>query len=208
MSDRLYYDILDKERLKLLPLLKEFGKSFYLAGGTALALQIGHRDSIDFDFFSLDDFSTRVLFKKIEKAIVKHSIKKIQEEENTLSVLVDNRIKISFFTYKYKLIEKLINAENVRLASVIDIGCMKLSAIVARAVIKDYVDIYFILQKTPLKRLLNAAERKFPDIDINLILKSLVFFNDIEEDPIIFKHGHKISFQTVKLFLSRAVAQL
>ena len=61
----MFYDILDKKRIKILPLLKNFKKEFYLAGGTSLALQIGHRDSVDFDFFKQDDIDLLGLFERI-----------------------------------------------------------------------------------------------------------------------------------------------
>lgn len=86
MDKKLYWDILDKERLELLPLFKVFKEDFYLAGGTALALQFGHRDSIDFDFFSSRSFSTEELFRKVEKILVGHKILKIGEAKDTLTL--------------------------------------------------------------------------------------------------------------------------
>lgn len=77
----MFYDILDKKRIKILPLLKSFKNRFYLAGETALALQIGHRDSVDFDFFSKNDFDTINLFKEIKDVFKECKIVKIQEEK-------------------------------------------------------------------------------------------------------------------------------
>ncbi len=201
----MFYDILDKNRKKVLPLLKNFKDEFYLAGGTALALQIGHRDSIDFDFFTQNDIDTAKLFEKIKSVFQDFKILKIQEENNTLTVLIDENIKISFFTYKYKLINNFINEENLKLASVEDIALMKLSAILSRATIKDYIDLYFILKKYELNDLLKKSKEKFPDIDTNLILKSLVYFKDIENEPINFKGDNKISFEKVKEELERII---
>ena len=95
----MFYNILDKKRLAILPLLKNFKKDFYLAGGTSLALQIGHRDSIDFDFFSPKDIDTKQLFFQIKEIFKNYKILNIQEEKNTLSVLINENIKLSFFTY-------------------------------------------------------------------------------------------------------------
>lgn len=78
----MFYEILDKKRQKILPFLKRFKNDFYLAGGTALALQIGHRDSIDFDFFTRNDIDTAKLFLNIKEALTGHAIYKIQEERN------------------------------------------------------------------------------------------------------------------------------
>ena len=95
----MFYDILDKKRLAVLPLLAAYKKDFYLAGGTALALQLGHRDSVDFDFFSTNEFDTSALFQETRNVFKGHSLTKIQEEKNTLTVLIDEDIKLSFFTF-------------------------------------------------------------------------------------------------------------
>ncbi len=197
----MYYDILDKKRLDILPLLKSFKNDFYLAGGTALALYFGHRDSIDFDFFSKKDIDTAKLFEEMRDIFKGKKIIKIQEEKNTLTVLIDEDIKISFFTYKYNLLKEKRNEDNFLLASIEDIACMKLSAVLSRASNKDYIDLYYILQELDLAKILELFKEKFEDTDINLVLKSLVYFDDIEIEPIIFKHGKDIDFEEVKAFL-------
>ena len=83
----MFYNILDEKRLQLLPFFKAFKKDYYLAGGTGLALQIGHRDSVDFDFFTEGGIHSEKLFRKVKKVMKNYSLVKIQEEENTLSVL-------------------------------------------------------------------------------------------------------------------------
>lgn len=82
---------------------------------------------------------------------------------------------------------------------------MKLSAITGRASNKDYIDLYFISQKIGFKQLLDQAKNKFKNIDINLILKSLVYFDDIEEDEIIYKNNNDINFSEIKKFLIEKV---
>jgi len=204
----MYYDILDKKRLAILPLLKNFKTEFYLAGGTGLALQLGHRDSLDFDFFTAKDIDTQKLFGTIKDIFDGHKINKIQEEKNTLTVLIDENIKLSFFTYKYPLLKKPLNEKYLKIASVEDIACMKLSAVVGRATKKDYVDLYFILQRTDLKQLLKLADKKYPSLDSNLILKSLVYFKDIENEPIKYKNNCRIDFATIKKFLIAEAAKI
>jgi len=204
----MFYDILDKERLNILPFLRSLKKDFYLAGGTALALQIGHRDSIDFDFFTNKPFDTKDLFSQLKDVFVDYNIKKIQEEKDTLSVLVNNKIKISFFSYKYPLLNKLIKEKDINLASIEDIACMKLSAITGRASNKDYIDLYFILQKMSLPILLQRVSEKFTDLDVNLIIKSLVYFDDIEDEKIIFKNNQTVNFNKVKNFLKEKVKSI
>ena len=162
-----------------MPQLSPLKNEFYLAGGTALALQIGHRDSIDFDFFKTGDFDTQQQFQKIKRDLNAYKLTKIQEEINTLTVLVDNEIILSFIGYNYPLIRETINEKYLCMAAIEDIAAMKMSAILSRASNKDYIDLYFILQTHKLNDLLELAQKKFPDIDINLILKSLVYFTDI-----------------------------
>ncbi len=204
----MFYNILDKKRLNFLPLFKKFKKEFYLAGGTALALQIGHRDSLDFDFFSVQPINTKQLFEKLQEIFKRHKIAKVQEDKNTLSLIIDEKIKLSFFTYKYKLMDKLIKAEYFNLASVVDIGCMKLSTLISRATNKDYVDLYYILKKVKLPVLLLMMEKKFSNIDLNLVLKSIVFFDDIEKEPLRFKNSNRVSFSEVKEYLQEQVKKI
>lgn len=204
----MFYDILDKKRLDLLPLFKNFKKDFYLGGGTALALQMGHRDSIDFDFFKEGEIDTQKLFRNLEEFFAGHHFLKIQEERDTLSLIVDDSVKLSFFGYKYKLIKELIDEENLKLASIEDIGCMKLSAITGRASNKDYIDLYYILQSIDFKDLLEKALQKFPNLDKNLILKSLVYFDDINLEPIMFRNNNHVDLPEVKKFLEEKIKEL
>lgn len=206
----MFYNILDQKRIDILPLLKKFKEDFYLAGGTALALQLGHRDSVDFDFFSKQngDIDTKDLFNEINNIFKDHKVLKVLEDKNTLNIIIDDNIKLSFFGYKYDLLNKLIEEENIMLGSVEDIGCMKLSAITSRASNKDYIDLYFILNKIELHDLLKKATKKFPTIDTNLILKSLVYFDDVYIEPIIFKNDNNVDFETIKTFLENKVREL
>ena len=204
----MFYNILDKKRLDILPLFRSFKNKFYLAGGTSLALQIGHRDSIDFDFFSEKDINTKELFEQLREIFKGHKLLKIQEEINTLTILIDESVKVSFFTYKYKLIDKTIGDENLTYASTADIGCMKLSAITGRASNKDYIDLYFILKLFSLSDLLDKSHKKHPQLDTNLILKSLVYFEDIAQDKIIFKNNNDIAFEEVEKKLKSEVKKL
>ncbi len=201
----MFYDILDKERLEILPLFTKLRERFYLAGGTALALQIGHRDSIDFDFFTDKDIDTVRLFEELREIFACHELLKTQDEKNTLSVIVDGSIMLSFMTYKYPLINPLIKEEYISIASKEDIACMKLSAISSRATQKDYVDIFFLLREVTLSELIGLTKEKLPSLDENLILKSLVFFDDVEMEPIKFTEGNAIDFSAVKKAIEEAV---
>ncbi len=201
----LHLEILDETRRRLLPKIAKAGEAFYLAGGTALALQLGHRDSIDFDFFSPEPFDTRQLFQKCERIFAGNSLLKTQEETNTLSLSISEEVRLSFFGYPYELLEPLIQTEQMSLASPLDIGVMKLSAITSRSTLKDYVDLYFILQTSSLGDLLAGANKKFPSLDQNLILKSLVYFADITDEPIMYQPGFNTDQATIENFLRQEV---
>ena len=204
----MFYDILDKKRLDILPRLNVFKKDFYLAGETALALQLGHRDSVDFDFFSEKDFDTKKLFERLREIFKGHVLLNIQEENNTLTVLVDDAIKISFFTHKYQPIKEMLVEENLALASMEDIACMKLSAITSRASNKDYIDLYFILKHLSLSGILDYAHHKYPQLERNLILKSLTYFDDITSEKILFKNNNDVAFEKVQDTLRSEVKKI
>jgi len=115
-------------------------------------------------------------------------------------------MRASFFYYKYRLIAPLVKEYGFAdIASVEDIGVMKCSAITGRASNKDYVDLYFILRKITLKKLLSFTKAKLISLDVNLILKSMVYFEDVNEDKLLFMPGFEISFSEVKKFLEKEV---
>lgn len=205
MLTDMLYEILDEERQKLLSSFSFFKDGFYLAGGTGLALQLGHRRSVDFDFFAEGHFDAEKHFRFLSDKMENCTLRIIQEEKDTLSVLVDSQIKVSFFGYPYPLIQPLIEEEHLRVASFQDIGCMKLAAIVSRATNKDYVDLYFILRSISLRDLLEFARKKMPELDENVILKSLVYFDDVTQEPLQFMEGHALSFLEVEEYLREVV---
>ncbi len=203
----LNYQILDDARRRFILKISSLNEQFYLAGGTGLALHLGHRLSYDFDFFSEKEFETEKLFSDIKTVCPQSSLKIVQKEKNTLGLLVDNEIKLTFLYYPYSLIQPLVYDELLKIASIADIGCMKLTALVGRAALRDYVDLYFILQKINLQDLLILAKQKYPELDQNLILKSLVFFDDVEQAPINFCEGCTISFIDIKKYLTTITIQ-
>lgn len=153
---------------------------FYLAGGTALALQLGHRKSIDLDFFIPTTFSTKKLKAQL-RTIATCTI--VLEEEDTLIVNFSGT-KASFFTYRYPMLYALRKEYSAKLADIRDIACMKLDAVAGRGSKKDFVDLYFLLQQYSLTELLRLFEKKYASASYNLahILKSLVYFRDADKE--------------------------
>jgi len=198
-------EVLSKDRLELLPYFQKIKeKWFYLAWWTSLALQLGHRQSIDFDFFIKWDFDENQLFDELIKIFEDKNIKKNFSEKNTLYVEVEG-VKISFFWYDYNLLEDLIQTKYFDLASLKDIWCMKLWAIQKRATNKDYVDLYYILQNISLEELIEGFYKKYwRIISEYMILKSLVYFEDLSYEKLIIL-DNKISFADIKKWLENVV---
>ncbi len=172
--------VLDKDRINILPFLEPFrARGFYLAWGTALALIFGHRESEDFDFFMNADFDTEELFSFCQSHFSNRHIEKILESENTLWITVDN-IKLSFFTLKSPILEPYIETPYFDIASIRDIGTMKLWAIQHRATQKDYIDLVYIIRAIWIVSLLKSFEEKYGNIIAeSLLLKSLIYFDDV-----------------------------
>ncbi|MEK7596930.1 MAG: nucleotidyl transferase AbiEii/AbiGii toxin family protein [Patescibacteria group bacterium] len=204
----MFYDILDIKRKEILPALSTFKNEFYLAGGTGLALQLGHRDSIDFDFFTKEHFDTAKLYERCREVFTGRKIVKVQEEKDTLTVFVDESVKISFFRYSYPLLAMLLDEPYLQIASIADIGCMKLSAIVSRTTEKDYVDLYYIFKHIPLVELMDKLNDKMPDLDHILVLKSLMYFKDVPDEKIVFKHNCEVAFSKVKEMITNEARQV
>ena len=204
--DKLKLFVLSENRKKIIPSFVTWKNEFYLAGGTGLALQIGHRDSVDFDFFTNNSFDPNKLIKKLTKIFDRNSFKVIQIEKNTLSILLNLEIKISFMTYDYSVVSPFISTEYLNIASIPDIACMKLSTIMQRSALKDYVDLYEIMKIYTLEQLLSFTKKKYPMIDSTIILKSLSYLEDIVDEPLIYKNEEsKPSINVLKQFFQNEV---
>jgi predicted nucleotidyltransferase component of viral defense system len=177
--------------------------NFYLAGGTGLALKLRHRISLDLDFFTKEDIDTKILIQKI-KNLGRFSVEK--ESESTLIGIFEGT-RITFLKYDYPLLFPLKEFEGIEVADERDIGCMKISAISSRGTKKDFIDLYFLCQKIiSLKELLKLFKKKYKSVDYNLmhILKSLVYFEDAEKDPMP-KMIIPISWEEVKKFFKAEI---
>lgn len=175
---------------------------FYLAGGTALALELGHRISIDLDFFSQNAFSVSAL---VEKLNTLGNLKIEDKSEDTFNGSLDG-VKISFFYYPYPLLFETKEYAGVKLADERDIGAMKIQAISDRGSKKDFVDLFVLLKKYSLSELLNFFHKKYEKYNYNQlhILKSLSYFYNAEEnlEP---EYIHLISWNEVKKVIRHTV---
>jgi len=174
-------DVLTKKTESVLNALSvsNIVNNFYLAGGTALSLYLGHRFSIDLDWFA-EEFNYDVSFRRQLEKLGKLSID--SESEKTFNGILDG-VKISFFEYPYRLIApKKLYKNNIFLAGIPDIAAMKMEAISSRGSYKDFIDIYFLLQKYSLEELLGFVHKKFANVEYNEahLLKALTYFEDAE----------------------------
>ena len=162
------------KKLQKLPLLAKTR----LVDGTALALQIGHRKSIDLDFFGELDFEIQELIDSIKE----FADLTILSESKNIHIYSINGIKVDFVNYKYPWIDDAICEDSILLAGIKDIAAMKISAIIGRGTKKDFIDIAFLLQKFSLKNILDFYSLKYNDGSIFAAMKNLTYFDDAEGD--------------------------
>ncbi|MDQ3535099.1 MAG: nucleotidyl transferase AbiEii/AbiGii toxin family protein [Bacteroidota bacterium] len=177
----LFYQAIDTATLELLINLQQRApfKELRLVGGTSLALQYGHRKSIDIDLFGnliADDITIAKELNSIGKTFI------LKKTPHILIYSV-NDIKVDLVNYPYPWIGDLIEVDGLSLANDEDIAAMKLSAITGRGSKKDFIDLHFLLEKFSLSELLKFYSRKFHDGSEFLVLKSLIYFEDAEQDP-------------------------
>lgn len=162
-------------RLQTLPVLAETR----LVGGTALALQLGHRKSVDLDFFGKWDLSVSLLdeFAKCGRTEQRaNSGRKLQYFE-IAGVTVD------CVTYDAPWLDPPVEEMGLRLAGERDIAAMKLFAVANRGVRKDFIDLWFLVRRHGLENMLRWFMSKYLDAPLAIVLRSLVYFDDAEDDP-------------------------
>lgn len=136
-------------------------KRFYLAGGTALALRLGHRLSIDLDFFSEVDEINQSTRQEIKQALSELQLQVLEDVDGNLLLRVD-QLRIGFFGYGYPLLALTDTVTDVPLAALVDIGLMKLDALISRGSRKDFYDLYMVAQHISLPTLLAKGSIKYP----------------------------------------------
>ena len=182
MAEALFLKVLPPRQMALFRRLAadDLCSGFYLAGGTALALQVGHRRSIDFDFFSLEPFA---MAKKVLELDGSGKFELFHQDKDTVNGSLDG-VRLSFFNYRYSLVQPLLAQEGMAIARKLDIAAMKLQAIAGRGSRKDFIDLYFLLQEYSFDKIFTAYSRKFGTRLANRyhVYKSLVYFADAEEE--------------------------
>ena len=177
----LYYRTINSKTLELLKNIQNIDvfKNLRLVGGTSLALQIGHRESIDLDFFGSLDAD------KIEITNALNKIGKIKKRQSTqnINIFMVNGIKVDIVNYPYPWLERVVKEDDLTLAGRKDIAAMKLSAITGRGSKKDFIDLFFLLKEFSLKEMTEFYKQKYQDGSVFMVLRSLAYFEDADAEP-------------------------
>ena len=176
----LFYKTIDKSTLELLKKVQknDLFKDLRLVGGTSLALQIGHRISVDLDLFGI------IPEKKLEITTALNTIGEVKTIHFTKNIAIYSidGIKVDIVNYPYPWLEKEIIDDELLLANKMDIAAMKLAAITGRGSKKDFIDIFFLLQEYSFKQMLEFYNQKYADGSTFLVLKSMAYFENADEE--------------------------
>ena len=178
--------------------------SFYLVGGTALSLQLGHRISTDLDLFSAKDFDKDRIIDLLNEY---ESTQITAKGENLVHAYV-NGIKVDFACHKYKVLKEGMPFHRIHIASIDDIAAMKLAAILSRAKKRDYVDLAALLSIMPLASLLDAFLSKYEKEPYNtfMLIRGLGYFQDVDEDETPLKIlDDRFEWKNAKRIISKAI---
>ena len=199
----LHYETVDEGTLGLLKQLQSLDilSEMRLVGGTSLALQIGHRKSIDIDLFGILNVEFDILIDELKTL---GEVVLLKNSKNIHSLLI-NDIKVDIVNYNYKWLTNKMTIDNIYFATIEDIAAMKLNAIMGRGSKKDFIDLYFILKNYTLTTLMDFYSKKYHDGSIFLVLKSLAYFEDADEQEMPFMF-HNTSWQTMKNNIKKALA--
>ncbi len=154
-------------------------QQFSLVGGTALALRFGHRRSIDFDFFTPDSFDVEALADTLSRELPEFTTTGMN---NVGFNAVIGDLKVDFVTYRYPLLAQPETQDGIRMFSLPDIVGMKLSAITNRGARKDFYDLHALIQHLGVDALIDIYRQKYPSHDPMIVLRSMIYFDDAEDD--------------------------
>lgn len=194
----MHKEILTEAQISLLPLVQKFKENFGLVGGTAIALYIGHRESIDFDMFSPEEFENKNLRGIISRSKIDIKILRNRTDELTF---VTNGVQMTFFRYPFP-IEYSESFEDVaRVPTLLTLAAMKAFALGQRSKWKDYVDLYFILRDF---HSLDDISQKGRDLfagefNAKLFREQLSYFDDVSyKEAVIYKPGFEVPDEEIK----------
>lgn len=194
----MHKEILTAEQVELLPLIKKFSHNFILVGGTAIALHLGHRRSIDFDLFTTKNFNS----KKIKNNILKsRKIDKTYIREDGEYTLMIHKVKITFFNFEHHIPAPLALDKIIKIPDLLTLAAMKVFALGYRSKWKDYVDLYFILKdRYSLDEISARAKELFKgEFNARILREQLNFFSDINyHERVEFMPGFEVNEKKIE----------
>jgi len=198
MPNKFHPEVFTKDQEKLLPVVRSFSRSFYLVGGSAIALYIGHRESIDFDLFKYGEFNKSSIKTKFkQKAKIDEIIRNTFDELTLLS----NDVKFTFFCFPYKIKTPEKFREIIKLPTLLTLASMKAFALGGRNKWKDYVDMYFILRDYyKISDIIKEARKNFgSEFNEKLFRTQLSYFKDIDfTEKVIYTKGFEVDDKEIK----------
>lgn len=203
----MHLDALTADGRRLFPLLARF-PGFVLGGGTALALQIGHRRSVDFDLFAQEAIEKRLL-RNAKRVFATESVAVSVNNPDELTVFVSG-VKVTFLHYPFPRVAPLARSQRVPLFRTAELAAMKAYTIGRRAEFKDYVDLYAVLvgRRVTLPRILTLARKKYgTDFNDRLFLEQLLALDDVEESALSFL-GKPVAKRALRRRFESAVRKL
>lgn len=199
----MHKEILSDKQKELLPLLKTISKDFYLVGGTAIALQIGHRRSIDFDLFSFKPFDNKDISKKVRRTV---KITKVLVNKLGEFTFFCEDVKITFYNYQFQIEYSESLDDIIKMPDILTLAAMKAYALGQRAKWKDYIDLYFIIKNYhKIKEIVKKAKQIFGnEFNEKLFRSQLAYFKDINyAEEIKYMKGFEVKDEVVKKELTK-----
>jgi hypothetical protein len=191
-------EILTEEQFELLPLLGKFSKDFGLVGGTAIALYLGHRRSIDFDMFSDEPFKNAAVHRKIRNT---HNIQKVFKDEMGQYTFFVNEVQMTFYHFPYKIEYPKKFEDYAIMPNLLTLAAMKAFALGGRNKWKDYVDLYFIIKDHfSVDKISRKANQLFTtEFNEKIFRNQLAYFEDINyAEQVEFMPGFEVPDETIK----------
>jgi len=197
----MHKEVLNEEQIKLLPLLQTFSSEFGLVGGTAIALQIGHRRSIDYDLFIDKSFDHDKVRNKIRQS---YQIQNTLVENTEELTIVVNNVKLTFITYPFEIDYSETFENIIKLPNLSTLSAMKAFALGKRAKWKDYVDLFFVFKENKFSDITTRAKEIFgQEFNEKLFREQLSYYQDIDySETIDYLENKYVSNEEIKGFLS------
>jgi predicted nucleotidyltransferase component of viral defense system len=190
----LIHHLMDDEKLK----------QFYLVGGTALSLMLGHRLSIDIDLFTVDDFNGFELAKHLND---NHQATILNARNNYLTGHI-NGVRLDMLVHNYPHLNPVLDPEGIRMLSLEDISAMKINAIVGNGTrVKDFVDIHYLLKDMSYQQIVDAYSTKYPNTNIHQVRMSLLHHHDIDFTTEILLIKDKFKWPVIEKSIKAAIAE-